>query len=93
MSLPVLDELEALGVKVIPDGPDLVIQPASRCPPELKARLRAEKAEVLATLRAQPRVLNPLDDPLVQEFIKRFDAEVEAVTPCPPPPGALRWKQ
>jgi len=53
--LAVLEELRALGVRVIPDGGNLVISPASKVPPELKERLRAAKAEVLAAL-ARPIV-------------------------------------
>jgi hypothetical protein len=52
--LAVLEELRALGVRVIPDGGNLVICPASKVPPELKERLRAAKAEVLAVLKARP---------------------------------------
>jgi hypothetical protein len=52
--LAVLEELRALGVQVIPDGGNLVICPASKVPPELKERLRAAKAEVLAVLKARP---------------------------------------
>ena len=50
MSLPILQELRALGVEVIPDGESLLIRPASKVPPELKERLRAVKSEVLAAL-------------------------------------------
>ena len=57
MSLPVLDELTAIGVEVIPEGDNLVIRPASRVPPELKARLRAAKPEVPALLKARPATL------------------------------------
>ncbi len=54
MTVSVLDQLEALGVQVTPCGEDLVIRPASKVPPELKERLRAHKAEVLAVLKARP---------------------------------------
>jgi hypothetical protein len=50
MSLAVLDELRAIGVDVVPFGDNLVIRPASKVSPELKERLRAAKAEVLAAL-------------------------------------------
>jgi hypothetical protein len=53
--LAVLEELRALGVQVISDGGNLVICPASKVPTELKERLRAAKAEVLAAL-ARPTV-------------------------------------
>jgi hypothetical protein len=55
MSLAVLDELRAIGVEVVPSGDNLVIRPASKVPQELKERLRAAKAEVLAVL-ARPTV-------------------------------------
>jgi virulence-associated protein VagC len=55
--LAVLDELRVLGVEVLPQGDNLVIRPASKVPPELKERLRASKAEVLAALS------NPKQDP------------------------------
>ncbi len=51
MTIDVLEEVRALGVEVIPHGDKLVIRPASKVPPELKARLRERKAEVLAALR------------------------------------------
>jgi hypothetical protein len=53
--LAVLEELRFLGVQVTPEGGNLVICPASKVPPELKERLRAAKAEVLAAL-ARPTV-------------------------------------
>ena len=55
MTLAILDELRAIGVEVIPEGESLVIRPASKVPAELKARLKAAKAEVLAAL-ARPTV-------------------------------------
>src|SRR5271157_1078008 len=54
MSLAVLDELRAIGVEVVPSGDNLVIRPASKVPLELKERLKAVKAEVLAVLKAPP---------------------------------------
>ena len=50
MSLAILEELRALGVEVMPLEDNLLIRPASKVPPELKERLRASKAEVLAAL-------------------------------------------
>jgi hypothetical protein len=54
VSLPIISELRALGVEVIPDGDALIIRPASKVPFELKERLRVAKAEVLAALKARP---------------------------------------
>ena len=54
-ALSILKELKALGIEVEPYGPNLVIFPASRVPPELWARLQAHQAEVLAVLKAQGR--------------------------------------
>jgi TubC N-terminal docking domain len=54
MTCELLDELRAIGVEVIPQGENLAIRPASKVPPELKERLRAHKAEVLAVLKARP---------------------------------------
>jgi virulence-associated protein VagC len=51
--LPVLEELKAIGVEVIPQGENLLIRPASKVPQELKERLRSHKAEVLAALKEQ----------------------------------------
>ena len=48
--IAVLEELKALGVDVLLFADKLVIRPASKVPPELKERLRAHKAEVLAAL-------------------------------------------
>jgi TubC N-terminal docking domain len=46
-----LEALRAIGVEVFPRGETLGIRPASKVPPELKERLRAQKAEVLAVLK------------------------------------------
>jgi hypothetical protein len=62
--LAVLEELQALGVQVIPDGENLVICPASRVPPELKEKLKAAKPEVLALLKARPATPPKPDKPI-----------------------------
>lgn len=49
--MTLLEELAAIGVEVTAQGDNLVIRPASKMPVELKARLRAHKAEVIAVLR------------------------------------------
>jgi hypothetical protein len=51
--LQMLKELRDIGVEVVLQGENLVIQPASRVPPELKARLRAEKPRLLEVLKAE----------------------------------------
>jgi hypothetical protein len=53
MTCGLLQELRAIGVEVTPQGDNLAIRPASKVPPELKERLRAHKAEVLAVLKAE----------------------------------------
>ena len=62
--LEILEEFKALGVEVTPDGENLVIRPASKVPPELKERLRAAKAEVLAALKARPATPPKPDKPV-----------------------------
>jgi len=57
--IPVLEELKALGVEVVPFGDNLVIRPASKVPTGLKERLRAHKAEVLEVLRTCPATCGP----------------------------------
>jgi hypothetical protein len=53
--LAILEELKNIGVRVTPVGYDkIMIEPASIVSPELKERLRAHKAEVLAVLKARP---------------------------------------
>lgn len=52
--LPLLEELRALGVEVMPQGDNLVICPASKVPRKLRERLRADKAVILAALRNRP---------------------------------------
>jgi len=42
--LAILEELRALGVDVVADGENVVICPASKVPPELKQRLKSQKA-------------------------------------------------
>jgi hypothetical protein len=46
----VLRELQALGVEVLAQGSNLLIRPASKVPPELEAKLRERKPEILAVL-------------------------------------------
>lgn len=59
----VLKELHALGVEVLPAGENLLIRPASRVPPELKARLREHKPEILAALKSRPAASAPKGNP------------------------------
>ncbi len=54
MTVDLLKELKAIGVEVFPQGGNLVIRPASKVPQELKERLKAHKAEVLAVLKGRP---------------------------------------
>lgn len=49
-----LAELACLGVTVTADGERLIIQPASKLTDELRAALRAHKAELLAAVSAPP---------------------------------------
>jgi TubC N-terminal docking domain len=57
LTIGILEELKAIGVEVIPTGDSLAIRPASKVPPELKERLRAHKAEVLAVLKSRPSTI------------------------------------
>jgi hypothetical protein len=50
----IIEECRALGVEVLPLGENILIRPADKVPPELKERLKANKAEVLAALKARP---------------------------------------
>lgn len=59
MTAELLSELHSLGVEISPQGSDLVICPASKVPPELKARLRKHKPEILAVLRARSATCSP----------------------------------
>jgi hypothetical protein len=53
--LAILNELKSIGVTVTQVGADkIMIEPASIVSLELKERLRAHKAEVLAALKARP---------------------------------------
>jgi hypothetical protein len=61
MSMDVLDQLKALGVQVVPDGGDLVFRPASKVPPQLKERLKAEKAQILALLARPAEAVRTAD--------------------------------
>lgn len=57
-----LEALKAIGVEVFPCGEALGIHPASRVPPQLKERLRAQKHELLAYLKTHqaPRTAKPI---------------------------------
>ena len=53
----VLERLDRLGVSVQLDGPDLILRPGFRVPPELVGEVRAHKAQIVAALsyRRVPR--------------------------------------
>ena len=57
----ILDRLFELGVSVRAEGGNVVIQPASKTPPELKDAIRGNKAEVLALLANPPTKDSLLD--------------------------------
>lgn len=52
-------EFRALGVELIPSGDKIRYRPASVVPADLKERLRARKAEVLAALTTSPAAIPP----------------------------------
>lgn len=45
-----IDAVEAVGVTIRANGPNLVLNPASKVPPALKARLKEHKGEILKNL-------------------------------------------
>src|SRR5207247_332509 len=51
--LELINEVRQTGATLRADPPDLVITPASRVPPDLKARLKEHKAELLALLQTR----------------------------------------
>jgi hypothetical protein len=53
-ALGIIEECRALGVEVLPLGENILIRPADRVPPDLKARLREHKPEILAALKSRP---------------------------------------
>jgi hypothetical protein len=53
VSLQILEDLRQVGIHVTPRGNDLLVCPASKLTPELRERLRAAKAQVLAALRSR----------------------------------------
>jgi hypothetical protein len=53
MTAELLSELEGLGVQISLQGSNLLIRPASKVPPDLKAKLREHKTEILAVLSGQ----------------------------------------
>jgi hypothetical protein len=55
-ALGIIEECRALGVEVLPMGENILIRPATKVPPELKARLREHKPEILVALRAHPAI-------------------------------------
>jgi hypothetical protein len=94
MSLAVLDELRAIGVEVVSFGDNLVIRPASKVPQELKERLRASKAEVLAVLARRTVDVQP-------EECRHCDGKGECACPAcnlrrmekPVPCSMCRWAE
>lgn len=95
MSLSILQELRALGVEVIPQGGNLIIRPASKVPPELKERLRACKAEVLAVL-ARPTLAQPVETPECRHCEGKGECACPACTlrrtSEPTPCSMCRWE-
>jgi len=73
--LGILEEFKALGVQVIPQGNNIVIRPASIVPQDLKERLRAHKAEVLAMLKGQ-------DTPIITAECRHCDGVGECSCPA-----------
>jgi hypothetical protein len=60
-----IEEVRQAGAELRADPPDLVIRPAGRISPELKARLKEQKAEILRELQ-----LNAL-----HQSMKRLEAQ------------------
>ena len=50
-AIDVLQQLHNLGVNVCADGDNLIVSPASKIPPEVKAAIREHKLAILAQLR------------------------------------------
>ena len=59
MAQILLEELPIWGVRLERRGGQLIISPASKCPGDLKARLREHKAELLDLLEAKADGLAP----------------------------------
>jgi hypothetical protein len=51
--LTLLTAVRTLGISITAQGDDLLVQPASRLTPDLRAQLRAAKSAILAHLRAE----------------------------------------
>jgi hypothetical protein len=70
-----IQQVQAAGVILRADPPDLVIKPADRLTPDLEARLRVNKAEILRrlTLEASKRRLEAADV-RIAIFISETDA-------------------
>jgi hypothetical protein len=54
--MKLLQDLEAVGIRVTLVGADLKVHPASKLSSELRERLKAEKAELVEALRTSIRV-------------------------------------
>jgi hypothetical protein len=90
--------LEARGVTLVADGPELVVKPATRVFPEELAALKAVKAEVLALLRGRQTIsLYRLTETLVVEvpglggplYITPSCREAEALRAKAPKPSVV----
>jgi tubulysin polyketide synthase-like protein len=60
----VLRQLHDLGVSVRADGDNIVVSPASKIPPQVKAAIREHKSAILAQLRPSRDGEHPLLDHL-----------------------------
>jgi hypothetical protein len=58
-AMALLHEVNSLGVELHSDGTDLILRPSGKTPPELKERLKAVKAELIAILRTRPETCAP----------------------------------
>lgn len=82
-----IEEAPVWGIRLAKRADKLVIAPASKCPPELRELLRANKAEILSLLEAEADGLAPDQAPwlhvakqvLLSEFDKAEESAREAV--------------
>ena len=75
-------ECQSLGINLAPNGDKLRVRPAERLTPELRARLLAAKAEVLAELAATPQPWDAAEAlRLEAEMYQRVGAIYGAISP------------
>ncbi len=95
----ILESLQQTGIKIWATGEKLVVEPASLLTPELRQRIRAQKADLLALVSTQPPANDFAEPPAPTEIgaglLGEWTTGVAQLQARRPPASisAWRWQQ